>query len=115
MFDMTTAIELLLGVISLVITVVLIPYIRKKHGNEQLAIIEKWLEIACYAAEEMARTGLIGKEEKHGYVEEFLAARGIIFDEVTTQALIKSTVYDLFNRFKEEAETETDDGEDAAE
>lgn len=111
MFDMTTTIEVLLGVISLVITVVLIPYIRKKHGSEQLAIIAKWLEIACYAAEEMARTGLIGKDEKHGYVEKFLAARGIIFDEVTTQALIKSTVYDLFNRFKEESET-TDSGED---
>ena len=115
MFDMTTAIQVLLGVISLVITVVLIPYIRKKHGSEQLAIIAKWLEIACYAAEEMARTGLIGKEDKYGYVEEFLAERGIVFDAFTTQALIKSTVYDLFNRFKEESETTTDGGEDAAE
>lgn len=115
MTDITTIIELVLGIISLVVGIVLIPYIRKKYGAENLAMVVKWLEIACNAAEEMARTGLIDKIDKYDYVMEFLETRGITFDELTTQALIKSTVYDLFNRFKEEAEALPPSDEEATE
>ena len=102
MTDVTTIIEVIVSIIATVVGTFLIPYIKRKASAEKLAEVVKWLEIACYAAEEAARTGLIDKEAKYGYAKDFLESRGIKFDEVTTEALINSTVYDLFNRFKDE-------------
>jgi hypothetical protein len=102
MTDITTIIEVIVSIIATVVGTFLIPYIKRKASAEKLAEVVKWLEIACYAAEEAARTGLIDKAEKYGYAVEFLEKRDITFDAATTEALINSTVYDLFNRFKDD-------------
>lgn len=95
--------------VALIIGTILILYIKSKPTAEQLTKVSHWLEIACYAAEEAARKGLIDKSAKYKYAVELLERRGITFDDATTQALIDSTVYDLFNRFKEDAEDGTAD------
>ena len=103
MTDITTVLEVIVSIIALLVGTFLIPYFKRKASSEQLSAVIKWLEIACNAAEEAARTGLIDKAAKYGYAVEFLEARGYTFDEATMRALIDSTVYDLFNRFKEES------------
>ena len=112
MTDITTIIEVIISIIAMLIGSVLIPYLKKKHSAETLANVVKWLEIACYAAEEAARTGLIDKAAKYEYAKDILESRGITFDEATTMALINSTVYDLFNRFKDDVTPSEDASEE---
>ena len=95
--DITPILELVVKLIFALITLFLIPKIK-----ELLA------ELAVQAAEEAERAGLIDKKAKYGYAKEFLEARGVTFDADAMQALIDSVVWDLFNQFKKDAETEDD-------
>jgi hypothetical protein len=94
--------------------VILIPLLTKKLGSVQvdkdntaLEVVIKWLEIAVQAAEEAARAGLIGKTDKYEYALGILERQGITFDASTAKALIDSTVWKLFNQFKEESEEQS--------
>ncbi len=104
MTDITNIIEIIVRIAAVIISFVLIPYIKEKLGEAKLAKVREWLEFACNAAEEAARTGLIDKAAKYGYAVELLERNGITFDAVTTQALIDSTVWQLFNQFREDSE-----------
>ena len=106
--DITPILELVVKLIFTLITIFLIPKIKeliatKVSEADQKKII-RWAEIAAQAAEEAARSGLIDKKAKYNYAKDFLEARGITFDADTMEALINSTVWDLFNRFKDESE-----------
>lgn len=110
MTDITTIIEVVVYCLTSIISLILIPLAAKKLGaiqvskdNTALDVTQKWLEIAVEAAEEAARVGLIDKSAKYLYAVNLLEERGITFDTQTTQALINSTVWRLFNQFKEEA------------
>lgn len=108
MTDITPILELVIRLIALVITIVIIPKVKKllteKVAESDQKKIIRWAEIAAQAAEEAARSGLIDKKAKYNYAKDFLEARGITFDADTMEALINSTVWDLFNRFKDESE-----------
>lgn len=110
MTDITNIIEMVVYIIGAVLGILVIPAAKiwldsKKVSEEKtaLSITREWLEIAASAAEEAARSGLIDKEAKYGYALDILEKHGITFDKATIRALVDSTVWNLFNQFKEDA------------
>nr|DAM97715.1 MAG TPA: holin [Caudoviricetes sp.] len=107
--DITPILELAVKLIFAAVTIFLIPKIKKLFAtkvseSDQKKLI-RWAEIAVQAAEEAARSGLIDKKAKYQYAKSFLEARGVTFDADTMQVLIDSTVWELFNQFKQESES----------
>lgn len=108
--DITPILELAMKLIFAAVTIFLIPKIKKllaaKVAESDQKKLLRWAELAVQAAEEAARSGLIDKKAKYQYAKDFLEKRGVTFDVDTMQALIDSTVWELFNRFKDDAESE---------
>lgn len=108
--DITPILELVIKLVFALITIFLVPKLKelistKVAESDQKKII-RWVELAVQAAEEAERSGLIDKKAKYQYAKSFLEARGVTFDADTMQALIDSTVWELFNQFKDDAESE---------
>ena len=105
--NITPILELAVKLIFTLITISLIPKIKKlfatKFSESDQKKLIRWAEIAVQAAEEAARSGLIDKKAKYQYAKSFLEARGVTFDADTMQALIDSTVWELFNQFKKDS------------
>ena len=94
MFDITPIIEAVAVLIGVIITCVLIPYIKSKTTTEQQKEINAWVKIAVSAAEQLF-TGSGRGEEKKAYVIAWLKERGITVDEAELDALIEAAVYEL--------------------
>lgn len=94
MFDITPIIEAVVALIGVIITCVLIPYIKSKTTTEQQKEINAWVKIAVSAAEQLF-TGSGRGEEKKAYVIAWLKERGITVDEAELDALIEAAVYEL--------------------
>ena len=110
--DITLILELIIKLIVALITIFLIPKLKeliaaKVSESNQKKII-RWVELAVQAAEEAERSGLIDKKAKYQYAKTFLEARGVTFDADTMQALIDSTVWELFNQFKKDSDSDTE-------
>lgn len=104
--DITVILELAVKLIFAVITIFLLPKLKdliseKVAESDQRKII-RWVELAVKAAEEAERAGLIDKKAKYTYALDFLEKRGVTFDPDTMQALIDSSCWELFNKFKGE-------------
>ena len=104
--DITVILELIVKLIFAVLTIFVVPKLKaliseKVAESDQKKIIS-WVELAVQAAEEAERSGLIDKKAKYQYAKSFLEARGVTFDADTMQALIDSTVWELFNQFKKD-------------
>ena len=105
--DITVILELAVKLIFAVITIFLLPKLKaliseKVAESDQRKIIQ-WVELAVKAAEEAERAGLIDKKAKYTYALDFLEKRGVTFDPDTMQALIDSTCWELFNKFKDDS------------
>ena len=105
--DITVILELVVKLIFAVITIFLLPKMKaliseKVAESDQRKIIQ-WVELAVKAAEEAERAGLIDKKAKYTYALNFLEKRGVTFDPDTMQALIDSTCWELFNKFKDDS------------
>ncbi len=92
-FDLTPIIEIIIALVSALITGFLIPYLRKKLSAEKLEETKKWINIAVNAAEQIYG-GKTGKQKKE-YVVKFLLSKGIVVDVDEVTALIESEVYKL--------------------
>ena len=104
--DITVILELIIKLIFAAITIFLLPKLKaliseKVAESDQKKII-RWVELAVQAAEEAERSGLIDKKAKYTYALNFLEKRGVTFDPDTMQALIDSSCWELFNKFKDE-------------
>ena len=104
--DITVILELIIKLIFAAITIFLLPKLKaliseKVAESDQKKII-RWVELAVQAAEEAERAGLIDKNAKYTYALNFLEKRGVTFDPDTMQALIDSSCWELFNKFKGE-------------
>ena len=102
--DITVILELIIKLIFAVLTIFVVPKLKdliseKVAESDQKKII-RWVELAVQAAEEAERSGLIDKKAKYTYALDFLEKRGVTFDPDTMQALIDSTCWELFNKFK---------------
>ena len=95
--DITQILVLIISVIGLVLTGVFMPYVKARVSSEQLTTLYAAVKIAVYAAEQLFGSGT--GEKKKQYVIEYLASKGLYFDEeiISTQlnAMIESAVYEL--------------------
>lgn len=110
--NITPILELAVKLIFTLITISLIPKIKKlfatKFSESDQKKLIRWAEIAVQAAEEAARSGLIDKKAKYQYAKDFLEKRGVTLDVDTMQALIDSTVWELFNQFKQDSDSDAE-------
>lgn len=98
--DYTKIIEAIITLLIAVITAFVIPYIKSKLSENELAEIIKWVKIAVQAAEMIYKESGMGKEKKK-FVETFLTEHNIKVDIEQLDALIESAVLEL----KKELET----------
>lgn len=95
--DITQIIVLIIGVISLCITTVFLPYVKTKVSADKLTSIYTLVKIAVNAAEQLYGSKM--GEQKKQYVVEYLAGKGIYVDAdiVASEfnAMIESAVYEL--------------------
>ena len=94
MYDLTPIIEAVAALTGVVITCILVPFIRSKTTAEQQKEINAWVKIAVAAAEQIF-TGSGRGEEKKEYVIAWLKERGFTVDENELDALIEAAVYEL--------------------
>lgn len=110
--DITPIMELVVKLIFAAVTIFLIPKIKKllaaKVAESDQKKLLRWVELAVQAAEEAARSGLIDKKAKYQYAKDFLEKRGVTLDVDTMQALIDSTVWELFNQFKKDSDADAE-------
>jgi len=100
---MTDIVIALFGLLAAVLTAavpvivgLLAPYIKSKNSLQMTEEIEKLVQTAVTAAEQMYVGAKQGKKKKD-YVIEFLSANGISLDEENITALIEAAVYTLKN------------------
>lgn len=94
MIDLTSAVQALVSLFVVIITCVIVPYIRKKTTQESFAEICEWVKIAVQAAEQIY-TGSGRGTEKKAYVVDFLKKKGFTIDSDSIDALIESYVKEL--------------------
>lgn len=102
MYDITPIIEAVAALIAVVITAVVIPYIKSKTTAQQQAEIKEWVKIAVAAAEQLYKGSGRGEEKKQ-YVIEWLNEHNITVDMDKIDALVEAAVYQL-NQNKAESE-----------
>lgn len=97
MFDITPICNVIITLISAVVSAFLIPYIKTRISESNQVNLAKLVKTAVLAAEQIAE--LTGSEEKKAYVINFLKRKGYIVntddlgDELN--ALIEAAVYEL--------------------
>lgn len=94
MIDLTPVVQALVSLFVVIITCVVVPYIRKKTSQETFTEVCEWVKIAVQAAEQIY-TGSGRGAEKKTYVENFLKAKGFTLDSDSINALIESYVKEL--------------------
>lgn len=100
MFDITTIIEAAFALIAVVITAIVIPYIKSKTTVEQQQQINSWVRIAVAAAEQIYVGSGRGVEKK-AHVLNFLKSKGVTLDVESVDAMIEAAVYELTHGFIE--------------
>ena len=96
MFDITPIIEAVFALAAVVVTAVIIPYIRSRTTAQQQADLSEWVKIAVSAAEQIF-TGTGRGADKKAYVLAWLRDHGVTVDESKLDALIEAAVYALKN------------------
>lgn len=96
MFDITVIIEAAFALIGVIITAIVIPFIKSKTTVAQQQAINSWVRIAVAAAEQIYVGSGRGVEKK-AHVLSFLKSKGITLDVETVDAMIESAVYELTN------------------
>lgn len=94
MIDITPIAQAVIALVGVVITAVVIPYIRSRTTAQQRAELSAWVRIAVSAAEQLYRGSGRGAEKK-AYVLEWLAAHGVTLDGDRLDALVEAAVYEL--------------------
>ena len=91
--DYTEIIEIIITLVSVLITTFLVPFLKRKLSAEKLDELKKWVRVAVTAAEQLygSKTG----QQKKEYVVAFLLSKGIVVDVDEVTALIESEVYKL--------------------
>ena len=95
-FDLTPIFEAIITIVSLVLTGIIIPYIRQRIGEEKAENLKKWVSVGVKAAEQLygSKTG----QQKKEYVVSFLLSKGIVVNVDEVEALIEAEVYKLTNK-----------------
>lgn len=94
MFDITPIVEAVVALIGVVITCIVIPYVRSKTTAQQREELNAWIKIAVAAAEQIYQGAGRGEEKKQ-YVLDWLEDHNVTVDEDRIDALIEAAVYEL--------------------
>lgn len=85
----------IISIIGVIITSVLIPFIKSKTTREQQERIISLIEIAVYAAEQIYAMDPESGDDKKAWVVKYLKARGITVSDAQIDAIIESIVYQM--------------------
>lgn len=96
--DITQIVVAVIGLLSVIITSVIVPLLKQKLGAEKMSELQKWVNIAVHAAEQII-TGTGKGMEKKKYVIEFLRDKGFDVDDQAVENAIEAAVYDMNNAF----------------
>lgn len=94
MFDITPIVEAVIALIGVIITCIVIPYVRSKTTAQQREELNVWIKIAVAAAEQIYQGAGRGEEKKQ-YVLDWLEDHNVTVDEDRIDALIEAAVYEL--------------------
>ena len=94
MFDITPIVEAVVALIGVVITCIVIPYVRSKTTAQQREELNAWIKIAVAAAEQIYQGAGRGEEKKQ-YVLDWVEDHNVTVDEDRIDALIEAAVYEL--------------------
>lgn len=100
--DWTVILYLVLGVLGIVVSTVLVPWLRTKLGTEKMAALEAFVEAAVAAAEQLFGSG--AGEQKKTYALTVLSEQGIDITDPVVDTLIEAKVYNLNEEQKLTAE-----------
>lgn len=92
-FDVTSIVRALIALCAVFITAIVIPYIKVKYSNEDIAEFMAWVEIGVKAAEQLYNQ--TDGSAKKAYVLEFLSSKGYRVDDVEVENAIESAVLEL--------------------
>ena len=95
-FDLTQVAIAVIGLISIIITTVIVPYCKSKTTREQRENIKFWAQLGVEAAEKIYNESGMGAKKK-AFVEKFLADHGIILDTDQLDVMIESAVLEMQN------------------
>ena len=107
MDNITNLIVAIIGIVGTILTAVVIPLIREKLSNEQRENLYNIVMIACKAADQLAKTGVLDKAARHEHVIAFLESKGITYDVDEVNEMIESIVLELPPLIKEEKKETT--------
>ena len=85
---------LIIAVLSAVVTYAVVPLLRAKLGDQRLAVVKEWVNIAVHAAEQIFHAGGQGAEKKQ-YVIDFLNSKGLKISEEELDRLIEAAVFEM--------------------
>lgn len=92
--DITQIVVAVIGLLSVIVTSVVVPLLKKKLGAEKVSEIQVWVEIAVHAAEQLFAGSGKGAEKKK-YVLDFLREKGFDVDDEAIENAIEAAVYDM--------------------
>ena len=95
-YDITPIVQAVFALVGVLITSLLLPWIRSKTTAEQQEEIKQWVKIAVAAAEQIF-VGQGRGEEKKQWVLEFLSKYNLKVDMDAIDALIEAAVWELNN------------------
>ena len=95
-YDITPIVQAVLTLIGVIITAVIVPWIKSKTNEQQQEEIKQWVKIAVAAAEQIF-VGQGRGEEKKQWVLEFLSKYNLKVDLDAIDALIEAAVWELKN------------------
>ena len=107
--DITLIIEVVLTLIGLIITSVIIPYIKSKMTSNQFTYLEGVVKTAVYAVEVLLNGEGRGDEKRNyviNYVKSVCEEHGITYDSNLVRQMIEKSWLDLTREVITDEETE---------
>ncbi len=96
-FDITSIIIAVIGVLSAVVTAVLVPWLKSKLNANQIGIIRQLATVAVYAAQQLYTAEETQKKKEYAiaYVKNELEKYNITFSEDAISTYIEGALKDI--------------------
>lgn len=91
--DLTPLFQAVISLVAVLVTMFVIPYIKKKANAEDLAEFHGWVKVAVAAAEQLYK--VTEGEEKKQYVLDYLHSKGYSVDVDDLENAIEAAVLKL--------------------
>lgn len=95
LLDLTKLTQAIISLAAGIVSLYLVPWLRSKLTNEQLAKAKSWVQIAVYAAEKLYGAG--NGDQKLAYAEAILLEHNIKLDTTTLKAMIDAQIKEMEN------------------